>query len=104
MAIPIESVERATFVIDQAQRSIRARDETIKENEARINELGAALLWLRNHYDVGKRGGEHRAKVLKVIDRILLGPDKVNTWLSLDAYAVFREKWLGDDKGEARDK
>jgi hypothetical protein len=32
-------------------------------------ELGAALLWLRNHYDVGRP--EVKSKVLKVIDKII---------------------------------
>jgi hypothetical protein len=63
-------------------------------------ELGAALLWLRNHYDVGKP--EHKEYVLKVIDKVLLSDDNINTWVRICDTQHFREKYL--PKGGSRCK
>jgi hypothetical protein len=60
-------------------------------------ELGAALLWLREHYDVGDK--TLKAQVLKAIDAILFAPDGVSTFVTLDDMAAFRAKYLKPLKG-----
>jgi hypothetical protein len=57
-------------------------------------ELGAALLWLRNVYDVGGGSIVDRAMNIKTIDDLLLGEDEVNTWVTLADYRDFCEKRL----------
>jgi hypothetical protein len=58
----------------------------------REQHLSAALLWLRNHYEVGSRGpdGERlKADVIERIDRVLAdGPS-----IPGDVMSRFREKY-----------
>ena len=50
--------------------------------------LAVALLWLRNHYDVGHRSPELKTKVLKRIDRVLADCDDC---ICLEGLTKFRE-------------
>jgi hypothetical protein len=54
--------------------------------------LGAALLWLRNHYDI--YDVRHKDLVIKLIDEILLSDDKVNCWVTVDDYNNFINKFV----------
>ena len=67
----------------------------IDEGNARIRELGAALLWLRNHYDLAAPDDAEKTHlVLKVIDGLLGDPGTPNSWLTLADIRAFREKHL----------
>jgi hypothetical protein len=55
-------------------------------------ELGAALLWLRNHYDVGDPA--HKPLVLQVIDEMLNEDCEPNSWVTFRDMRAFREKRL----------
>jgi hypothetical protein len=61
-----------------------------------IGELRAALLWLRNHYDVGDK--KYKDLVLSVIDEILMSDDKVNTWVKMKDQIDFRNKFIQPKK------
>lgn len=59
-------------------------------------ELGAALVWLRNHYDVEVPETQTFKKtILEFIDEILLDDDGINPWITLNDMSAFREKYLG---------
>ena len=66
--------------------------------ELNVKELGAALLWLRNHFeyhDVNERTDKQLAlKILNVVDMLLLSEDDVNPWITTADMRHFREKWL----------
>jgi hypothetical protein len=65
--------------------------------------LTAALLWLRNHYDVGTRDAEIRRLVVERVDRILVDCED----LTIDDMRNLREQYPGgksDDRlFQARD-
>jgi hypothetical protein len=71
---------------------IERQARILGEAALRIKELGAALLWLRNAYDVGPR--RLKPQTLTVIDKVLMGPDGVNTWVTIADQRAFREKYL----------
>jgi hypothetical protein len=70
------------------------RTNSKEDKMSTVEELGAALLWLRNHYEVGDP--QHKPLVLKVIDQVLMGDDKVNTWVDLNDIVNFRKKYIND--------
>jgi len=56
-------------------------------------EVCAALVWLRNHYDSGKP--EHKKQVLEIIDKVLLDDEGINPWIGSKDMIEFREKYFG---------
>jgi hypothetical protein len=58
----------------------------------REHELAAALLWLRNHYDIDDQNMDIKSEVLKRVDKVLEdGPE-----LSIEHQVAFRAKYPSD--------
>jgi hypothetical protein len=59
-------------------------------------EVGAALVWLRNKYDTQVSETQtFKKQTLEIIDKVLLDDEGINPWIGSKDMIAFREKYFG---------
>ena len=63
--------------------------------EITIEEVGAALVWLRNKYDIEvPQTQTFKKQTLEIIDKVLIDDEGINPWIKPSDMVAFREKYF----------